>query len=48
MGVAERTQLCVAARDAALAKWDVKPWFASVSQAYEKTLDGCMLSAKEQ
>ena len=48
MGVAERTQLCVAARVAALAKWDVKPWFASVSQAYEKTLDGCMLSAKEQ
>ena len=37
----ERIQLCAAARDAALARWDVKPWFIRVSEAYDMALDAC-------
>jgi glycosyltransferase involved in cell wall biosynthesis len=37
----ERLQICAAARDAALLRWDVRPWFIRVSEAYEMALDAC-------
>jgi glycosyltransferase involved in cell wall biosynthesis len=37
----ERIQLCAAARDAALARWDVRPWFIRVSEAYDMALHAC-------
>jgi glycosyltransferase involved in cell wall biosynthesis len=37
----ERIQLCAAARDAALARWDVGPWFNRVSEAYDMALHSC-------
>jgi len=38
MAPAERMRFCAAAREAALARWDVSPWFTRISQVYEQTL----------
>ena len=37
----ERLQLCAAARDAALARWDVRPWFIRVFETYNVALHAC-------
>jgi glycosyltransferase involved in cell wall biosynthesis len=37
----ERVQLCAAARNAALARWDVRPWFIHVLETYSVALNTC-------
>jgi glycosyltransferase involved in cell wall biosynthesis len=38
MAPPERMRLCAAARDTALARWDVSPWFTGISRVYERAL----------
>jgi len=41
MPESERIRICAAARDAALARWDVRPWFIAICEAYDMALHSC-------